>query len=209
MGLDISHTYDADLDVTLIAPNGTRVELFTDVGGGGANFVGTILDDEASTAIQSAERAFHRAVSARRAAVGFGRAGHSRNLDVGNHGRRGHRHWNAQRLGAHHQPGGRHSAANSRRGSIAQRSWTDVAQIDVLSVQFSEAMQPATVNAAANWELREAGADEAFDTPDDVLIRLATSPAYAGGIDRGACHRAADHCRRGVIVSRRRLAYWT
>ncbi|MEM7453835.1 MAG: proprotein convertase P-domain-containing protein [Planctomycetota bacterium] len=51
VGLDITHTFDADLDFFLISPDGTRVELFTDVGGSGDNFVGTILDDEASTPI--------------------------------------------------------------------------------------------------------------------------------------------------------------
>ena len=48
--LDISHTFVDDLDVFLIAPNGTRVELFTDVGGDGSssgqNFRRTTLDDE-------------------------------------------------------------------------------------------------------------------------------------------------------------------
>lgn len=56
--LDISHTFDADLDVFLIAPDGTRVELFTDVGGGGANFIGTILDDDAPTSIVSGSAPF-------------------------------------------------------------------------------------------------------------------------------------------------------
>ena len=51
--LDISHTNDADLDVFLIAPDGTRVELFTDVGGSGDNFTGTTLDDEAGQDITS------------------------------------------------------------------------------------------------------------------------------------------------------------
>jgi len=49
--LNISHPYDADLDVFLIAPDGTRVELFTDVGFDSANFEDTILDDEASESI--------------------------------------------------------------------------------------------------------------------------------------------------------------
>jgi uncharacterized repeat protein (TIGR01451 family) len=44
--LTITHTFDADLDVFLISPAGTRVELFTDVGGSGNNFTGTVLDDE-------------------------------------------------------------------------------------------------------------------------------------------------------------------
>ena len=49
--LDISHTNDSDLDLFLIAPDGTRVELFSDVGGGGDHFTGTILEDEAATPI--------------------------------------------------------------------------------------------------------------------------------------------------------------
>ena len=49
--LDITHTFDADLDVFLIAPDGTRVELFTDVGGSGENFTGTILDADADVII--------------------------------------------------------------------------------------------------------------------------------------------------------------
>jgi subtilisin-like proprotein convertase family protein len=49
--LNITHPYDADLDVFLIAPDGTRVELFTDVGGDSANFEDTILDDEAPESI--------------------------------------------------------------------------------------------------------------------------------------------------------------
>src|SRR5262245_2030762 len=52
--LDIDHTYDSDLDVTLVAPDGTRVELFTGVGEDGQGFHGTRLDDEAAFAIESA-----------------------------------------------------------------------------------------------------------------------------------------------------------
>jgi subtilisin-like proprotein convertase family protein len=44
--LNITHTYDDDLDVYLISPASTRVELFTDIGGSGNNFVGTAFDDE-------------------------------------------------------------------------------------------------------------------------------------------------------------------
>lgn len=43
--LDISHTFDSDLDVFLISPLGTAIELFTDVGSGGDNFTNTTLDD--------------------------------------------------------------------------------------------------------------------------------------------------------------------
>jgi len=46
VALNITHTFDADLDVFIIGPSGTRVELFTDVGGSGDDFVDTILDDQ-------------------------------------------------------------------------------------------------------------------------------------------------------------------
>ncbi|MFO0892968.1 MAG: Calx-beta domain-containing protein [Isosphaeraceae bacterium] len=47
--VNIQHDWDEDLDVTLIAPDGTRIELFTDVGGAGSNFTNTVLDDDATT----------------------------------------------------------------------------------------------------------------------------------------------------------------
>ncbi len=56
--LDIWHTWDADLDVFLISPSGTRVELFTDVGGDFDNFTGTTIDDQASTSITLAAAPF-------------------------------------------------------------------------------------------------------------------------------------------------------
>ena len=49
--LSATHTWDGDLDVFLISPASTRVELFTDVGAGGDNFTGTTLDDEAGQSI--------------------------------------------------------------------------------------------------------------------------------------------------------------
>lgn len=49
--LNISHPWDAELDIYLIAPDGTRVELFTDVGGMSENFTDTTLDDQALVSI--------------------------------------------------------------------------------------------------------------------------------------------------------------
>ncbi len=49
--VEIEHPFVADLDVFLVAPDGSRVELFTDVGQNGRNFSRTILDDEAPVAI--------------------------------------------------------------------------------------------------------------------------------------------------------------
>lgn len=52
--LNITHIFPQDLTVTLVGPNGTRVELFSNVGGfapGGAAFRDTLLDDQATTFI--------------------------------------------------------------------------------------------------------------------------------------------------------------
>jgi filamentous hemagglutinin family protein len=46
-----SHTRNTDLDVFLTSPRGTKLGLFTDVGGSGDNFPDTLLDDEARTSI--------------------------------------------------------------------------------------------------------------------------------------------------------------
>ncbi|MEX2118184.1 MAG: S8 family serine peptidase [Pirellulales bacterium] len=56
--LNIKHARVEDLDVYLTAPNGTKVELFTDVGGAGKNFTNTVLDDEASAPITSGAAPF-------------------------------------------------------------------------------------------------------------------------------------------------------
>ena len=56
--LTLSHTWNDDLDVYLIAPDGTRIELFTDVGGSSQGFTGTILDDQATQAIGSGTAPF-------------------------------------------------------------------------------------------------------------------------------------------------------
>ncbi len=56
--LDVTHTYDGDLEVCLISPTGTRVVLFSGVGSWGENFTGTTLDDEAATSISSAVAPF-------------------------------------------------------------------------------------------------------------------------------------------------------
>lgn len=56
--VNITHTWDEDLDVFLISPAGTSVELFTDVGADGDNFTNTVLDDEATTAITAGKAPF-------------------------------------------------------------------------------------------------------------------------------------------------------
>jgi subtilisin-like proprotein convertase family protein len=63
--LDITYPNDPDLQVTLIAPDGTRVQLFAGVGNTGsrANFSGTIFDDNATTNIQDGGPPFNSGYS--------------------------------------------------------------------------------------------------------------------------------------------------
>ncbi|MGK4568905.1 CotH kinase family protein [Flavobacterium sp. 3HN19-14] len=56
--LNISHTYDSDLNVELIAPDGTTVNLFSGIGGSGQNFINTCLNMSAGTPINSASPPF-------------------------------------------------------------------------------------------------------------------------------------------------------
>lgn len=45
--LDLTHTFDSDLDIFLISPAGTSLELSTDNGGSGNNYTGTVFQDGA------------------------------------------------------------------------------------------------------------------------------------------------------------------
>ncbi|MBU1719747.1 MAG: proprotein convertase P-domain-containing protein, partial [Bacteroidetes bacterium] len=55
---NITHTYDADLDIYLIAPDGTQVELTTDNGGSGNNFSGTCFSMSAGTYVTAGSAPF-------------------------------------------------------------------------------------------------------------------------------------------------------
>ncbi len=55
---NITHTWDSDLDIYLIAPDGTRVELSTDNGSSGDNYINTVFDDDASTSITAGTAPF-------------------------------------------------------------------------------------------------------------------------------------------------------
>ncbi len=56
--VNIDHTNDADLQIALVAPNGTRVLLFNRFGRTGDNLWGTTFDDSAAKTIQSAPAPF-------------------------------------------------------------------------------------------------------------------------------------------------------
>jgi len=51
--LNLLHTYDGDLSISLLSPSGTQVSLSNRLGGAGDNFTNTVFDDEAGTAISS------------------------------------------------------------------------------------------------------------------------------------------------------------
>ena len=54
----MTHDKDEDLDIYLISPDGTRVELSTDNGGTNDNYIDTVFDDEASTPITAGTAPF-------------------------------------------------------------------------------------------------------------------------------------------------------
>ena len=56
--LKITHTYDSDLNVFLIAPDGTTINLFSGIGGGNDNFTNTCLNQSASISINSGSAPF-------------------------------------------------------------------------------------------------------------------------------------------------------
>jgi len=57
--IDITHTWNADLDITLTSPNGTVVELTSDNGGtAGQNYTATVFDQEATASITAGSSPF-------------------------------------------------------------------------------------------------------------------------------------------------------
>lgn len=56
--LDVTHTYDADLDIYLECPNGTQIVLTSDNGGGSDNYSGTCFTASAGTPITSGSAPF-------------------------------------------------------------------------------------------------------------------------------------------------------
>jgi subtilisin-like proprotein convertase family protein len=56
--LNLDHTYDSDLDVQLLCPDGTAITLFSGIGGGDDNFTGTCLNDNAPASITTGAAPF-------------------------------------------------------------------------------------------------------------------------------------------------------
>ncbi len=56
--LDLTHTYDGDLEISIIAPDGTQKILATGLGGGGQNYTNTCFNSTASSAISSGNPPF-------------------------------------------------------------------------------------------------------------------------------------------------------
>ncbi len=56
--LDITHTYDSDLNVHLVAPDGTEINLFSGIGGGDDDFTNTCLSQSAATSINTSSAPF-------------------------------------------------------------------------------------------------------------------------------------------------------
>ena len=56
--INLNHTYDADLTVWIVAPDGTTGLLFSNVGGGDDNFTNTCLNADAATSLSSGTAPF-------------------------------------------------------------------------------------------------------------------------------------------------------
>ena len=56
--INIDHTNDSDLDIYIISPTGERVELSTDNGGTGDNYIDTVFDDDATDLITAGSAPF-------------------------------------------------------------------------------------------------------------------------------------------------------
>ncbi|HYH61521.1 MAG TPA: proprotein convertase P-domain-containing protein, partial [Solirubrobacterales bacterium] len=54
----LTHTFDGDLVISLIAPDSTTVLLSSQRGGSGDNYTNTVFDDEAATAISAGTAPF-------------------------------------------------------------------------------------------------------------------------------------------------------
>lgn len=58
VNLNITHTFNGDLEIFLTGPNATQIELSTDNGGGGDNYTNTTFDNNAATLITAGTSPF-------------------------------------------------------------------------------------------------------------------------------------------------------
>ena len=56
--IDVNHTYTGDIVLTVTSPTGTTVEMTSNNGGGGNDFIGTVFDDSATTSVTSGSAPF-------------------------------------------------------------------------------------------------------------------------------------------------------
>lgn len=56
--INLTHSYTGDIDIKLIAPDGTEVELANSLGGSGDNYTNTVFDDAATISINEASAPF-------------------------------------------------------------------------------------------------------------------------------------------------------
>ena len=56
--VNLLHSYDSDLSISLLSPAGTQVSLSNRLGGSGDNFTNTVFDDEAGTPISAGSTPF-------------------------------------------------------------------------------------------------------------------------------------------------------
>ncbi|MFD0861144.1 reprolysin-like metallopeptidase [Sungkyunkwania multivorans] len=56
--INVTHTWDADLTITITSPSGTTVELTSGNGGSGDNYTNTVFDDDATTPITAGSAPF-------------------------------------------------------------------------------------------------------------------------------------------------------
>ncbi|NUQ44299.1 MAG: proprotein convertase P-domain-containing protein, partial [Calditrichaceae bacterium] len=69
----LTHTFDGDLDIFLFTPWGDSLELSTDNGGTGENYIGTIFDDQAAISITAGVAPFTGAFRPEGFPPGFGK----------------------------------------------------------------------------------------------------------------------------------------
>lgn len=66
--------------------------------------------------------------------------------------------------------------------SLPAEGTTSTALIDRFSANFSEDLKASFVNDPASYELRNAGADGIFETADDEVYTVTTTPSYGAGL---------------------------